>query len=84
MHTNSLSGSVPTQLSALTGLTQLDLATNSLSGSVPTQLSALTGLTRKETKRIRDEVIDDARVPKLPGDQDVLEEQQLFLLKYGG
>ena len=43
---NNLSGSLPTQLGALTALTIMTLNGNSLSGSLPTQLGALTALSR--------------------------------------
>ena len=41
----SLSGTVPTQLGAVTGLTGMGFDDNSLSGTVPTQLGAVTALT---------------------------------------
>ncbi|KAK3287548.1 hypothetical protein CYMTET_4940 [Cymbomonas tetramitiformis] len=39
---NGLTGTVPTQMGALTQLTRLDLYNNSLTGTVPTQMGALT------------------------------------------
>ena len=41
-----LTGSIPADLSGLTGLTRLNLSNNRLSGSIPSGLSSLTGLTR--------------------------------------
>jgi hypothetical protein len=45
LYSNSLTGSLPTQLGALTALTWINLYRNSLTGSLPTQLGALTALT---------------------------------------
>ncbi|KAK3236421.1 hypothetical protein CYMTET_53444 [Cymbomonas tetramitiformis] len=42
---NSLTGTVPTQMGALTQLSYLYLHSNSLTGTVPTQMGALTKLT---------------------------------------
>ena len=47
---NSLSGSLPTQLSLLTALRFMYLYDNSLSGSLPTQLGARTALSRMYLK----------------------------------
>ncbi|KAK3279126.1 hypothetical protein CYMTET_12974 [Cymbomonas tetramitiformis] len=42
---NSLDGSIPTELGALTALKNLSLYENSLDGSIPTELGALAALT---------------------------------------
>jgi hypothetical protein len=42
---NDLTGSIPQKISALTGLTFLELGVNHLNGTIPPQISALTGLT---------------------------------------
>ena len=42
---NDLTGSIPPELGALTGLTTLLLMSNNLTGSIPPELGALTGLT---------------------------------------
>ncbi len=44
MADNQLNGSVPDAISALTGLTRLDLHLNRLNGRLPEGLSRLTGL----------------------------------------
>jgi Leucine-rich repeat (LRR) protein len=41
----SLTGSIPSQIGALTKLSYLDLFSNSHTGSIPSQISALTTLT---------------------------------------
>jgi hypothetical protein len=41
---NQLTGAVPTELGALTGLSQMQFYSNQLTGTVPTELGALTGL----------------------------------------
>ena len=42
---NQLSGSIPTQIGALTALTLLELYNNQLSGSIPSEITSLTSLT---------------------------------------
>lgn len=42
---NNLTGSLPTAIGSLTGLTSLDLAYNKLGGSIPPQIGTLTSLT---------------------------------------
>ena len=41
---NSLTGSIPESVAALTGLSYLNLGVNGLSGTLPTALGALSGL----------------------------------------
>ena len=41
---NSLTGSIPASIGALTGLTMLDLAVNSLRGSIPASIGSLVNL----------------------------------------
>jgi hypothetical protein len=45
MHSNSLTGAIPTQLGWLTSVTRLYMHSNSLTGAIPTQLGGLTGVT---------------------------------------
>ena len=46
LNDNRLSGSIPSELSSLTGLTELWLRSNRLSGSIPSELGSITGLTQ--------------------------------------
>jgi len=46
INANQLTGTIPTELSALTGLSYLSLFENELTSTIPAELAALTGLTR--------------------------------------
>lgn len=46
LNTNSLSGSIPTEIVQCTKLTELGLEENMLTGNIPSAISALTGLTK--------------------------------------
>ena len=46
LYASGLTGTIPTQVGDLTGLTELNLSWNQLTGGIPTQLGALTKLTK--------------------------------------
>ena len=45
LHVNSLTGTIPAELSALTILERLYLHSNALTGTIPVELSAMTSIT---------------------------------------